>query len=51
MDAGEGLWRVFVEVKTPGLYKADTSAPAGTLTAVANAGIEDPREMNEVSAI
>jgi hypothetical protein len=49
-DAGKGLWRATVEVKTPGLYKAETSAPAGTLTAVANAGIEDPREMNEVTA-
>lgn len=49
-DAGKGLWRANVEVKTPGLYKAETPGPAGTLTAVANAGIEDPREMNEVTA-
>ena len=33
-----------------GLYKAETAATIGTLTAVANAGIEDPREMNEVTA-
>ncbi len=49
-DAGKGLWRANVEVKTPGLYKAETPGPSGTLTAVANAGIEDPREMNEVTA-
>ncbi|MGL4395851.1 MAG: hypothetical protein ACRCS9_04865 [Hyphomicrobium sp.] len=50
-----GLWQSTVDVKVPGLYKAETTA-AGTsgapqtLTAVANAGIEDPREMNEVTA-
>lgn len=48
--AGKGLWRASIEVKTPGLYKAETPGPSGTLTAVANAGIEDPREMNEVTA-
>ena len=48
--AGPGLWRSSVDVKIPGLYKAETAATIGTLTAVANAGIEDPREMNEVTA-
>ena len=48
--AGPGLWRSSVDVKIPGLYKAETAATFGTLTAVANAGIEDPREMNEVTA-
>ncbi len=48
--AGAGLWRSTIDVKIPGLYKAETAAPVGTLTAVANAGIEDPREMNEVTA-
>ena len=47
---GKGFWRTTVDVKIPGLYKAETQAPSGPLTAVANAGIEDPREMNEVTA-
>jgi hypothetical protein len=47
---GSGIWRATVDVKTPGLYKAETQALLGTLTAVANAGIEDPREMSEVTA-
>jgi hypothetical protein len=37
-------------VKIPGLYKAEMAGPQDTLTAVANAGIEDPREMSEVTA-
>jgi hypothetical protein len=48
--AGPGVWKSTVEVKLPGLYKAETQAVSGTLTAVANAGVEDPREMNEVTA-
>ena len=48
--AGPGLWRSTVDVKVPGLYKLQTPAPAGTLHAVANAGIEDAREMSEVTA-
>ncbi len=48
--AGSGLWQASVDVKIPGLYKAETPGPSGTLTAVANAGIEDPREMSEVTA-
>lgn len=51
--AGDGVWRTTVDVKTPGLYKLQTPAPAsqgGLLTAVANAGIEDAREMSEVTA-
>ena len=48
--AGSGVWRATVDVKIPGLYKAETAGPQGTLTAVANAGIEDPREMSEVTA-
>jgi hypothetical protein len=48
--AGSGVWRATVDVKIPGLYKAETEGPQGTLTAVANAGIEDPREMSEVTA-
>jgi hypothetical protein len=48
--AGSGMWQATVDVKIPGLYKAETLGPSGTLTAVANAGIEDPREMSEVTA-
>ena len=48
--AGSGIWRADVDVKIPGLYKAETPGPQGTLTAVANAGVEDPREMSEVTA-
>ncbi len=45
-----GVWRSAVDVKIPGLYKAETPASSGTLSAVANAGVEDPREMSEVTA-
>ena len=48
--AGAGLWRSTVDVKVPGLYKLQTQSPTGTLHAVANAGIEDAREMSEVTA-
>ncbi|KAB2914856.1 MAG: hypothetical protein F9K29_14055 [Hyphomicrobiaceae bacterium] len=48
--AGPGLWRATVDVKAPGLYKMQSQAPSGPLTAVAHAGIEDAREMSEVTA-
>jgi hypothetical protein len=48
--AESGIWRQSVDVKIPGLYKAETAGPDGTITAVANAGVEDPREMSEVVA-
>jgi hypothetical protein len=48
--AGPGLWRTTVDVKVPGLYKLQTQSPTGQLTAVAHAGIEDAREMSEVTA-
>jgi len=48
--AGNGIWRATVDVKIPGLYKAQTQAPEGELTAVAHAGIDDPIEMSEVTA-
>jgi len=48
--AGAGLWRTTLDVKTPGLYKMQTVSPSGTLTAVAHAGVDDPREMSEVTA-
>ncbi len=46
----EGKWKTTIDVNLPGLYKAQTPGPAGLLTAVAHAGNEDPREMNEVTA-
>mgnify|MGYP000918293468 CR=1 FL=1 len=45
-----GIWKKTIDVKTPGLYKAETRGPFGLITAVANAGVEDPREMSEVVA-
>ena len=45
-----GLWRGEVDVELPGLYKLETKATTGTLTAVAHAGATDPREMSEVTA-
>jgi len=48
--AGPGLWRSTVDVTVPGLYKLQTQSALGQLTAVAHAGIEDAREMNEVTA-
>jgi hypothetical protein len=49
-QAGPGLWRIVLDVKEPGLYKMQTEATTGPLTAVAHAGIADPREMSEVTA-
>ncbi len=48
--AGAGVWRSTVDVKVPGLYKLQTQSTLGQLTAVAHAGIEDAREMSEVTA-
>ena len=45
-----GVFRSTIDVKEPGLYKLQTASEAGTLTAVALAGVEDPREMSEVTA-
>jgi hypothetical protein len=49
-EAGPGIWRSTIDVKAPGLYKLQTKADTGNLTAVAIAGVEDPREMSEVTA-
>jgi hypothetical protein len=49
-EAGPGLWRSVIDVKEPGLYKLQTSSTTGDLTALAHAGVEDPREMSEVTA-
>lgn len=48
--AGPGLWRSTIDVREPGLYKMQTNSPTGMLTALAHAGVEDPREMSEVTA-
>ena len=48
--ASDGVWRSTVDVKVPGLYKLQTPGPNGELHAVAHAGIEDAREMSEVTA-
>jgi len=54
--AGAGLFKTSLDVKVPGLYKAQSTAgPTAAndktaLTAVAHAGAEDPREMSEVTA-
>jgi hypothetical protein len=48
--ASDGVWRSTVDVKVPGLYKLQTPGPNGDLHAVAHAGIEDAREMSEVTA-
>jgi hypothetical protein len=48
--AGPGAWRSTIDVRAPGLYKLQTQSPSGQLTAVAHAGIEDAREMSEVTA-
>jgi hypothetical protein len=48
--AGPGLWRTTVDAPLPGLYKMQTTGPNGPLSAVAHAGLEDAREMSEVTA-
>jgi hypothetical protein len=48
--AEPGLWRSVLDVKAPGLYKLQSDAPTGRLMAVAEVGVEDAREMNEVTA-
>jgi uncharacterized membrane protein len=51
--ASTGVWRTTIDVRQPGLYKMQTNGPAPdrrVLTAVAHAGLEDAREMNEVTA-
>ncbi|MFA5951455.1 MAG: hypothetical protein WC807_14340 [Hyphomicrobium sp.] len=49
-DQKPGVWKTSIDVKLPGLYKAETQGPTGVLTAVAHAGVDDPREMSEVVA-
>jgi hypothetical protein len=47
---GPGVWRATMKATQAGLYKFETKASTGKLTAVAHAGIADPREMSEVTA-
>jgi hypothetical protein len=49
-EAAPGRWQATMKVSQAGLYKFQTKSPNGELTAVANAGIADPREMSEVTA-
>ncbi|MGI9521145.1 MAG: hypothetical protein ACR2PG_05795 [Hyphomicrobiaceae bacterium] len=46
----DGLWRATLVAAQAGLYKFETEASTGNLTAIAHAGIADPREMSEVTA-
>ncbi|MEO0809539.1 MAG: hypothetical protein AAFW82_02660 [Pseudomonadota bacterium] len=46
----DGLWQSTMTASRAGVYKFETSAPTGRLTAIAHAGIADPREMSEVTA-
>ena len=46
----DGLWRATLTATTAGLYKFETGSRTGKLTAIAHAGIADPREMSEVTA-
>jgi hypothetical protein len=48
--AEPGVWRSTVDVAAPGLYKLETPSSLGPLAAVAHAGVEDAREMSEVTA-
>ena len=45
----DGLWQATMAASEAGVYKFETSAPTGRLTAIAHAGIADPREMSEVT--
>jgi hypothetical protein len=49
-QAAPGIWRSTIDVKLPGLYKAQTVDGTQILTAVAHAGTLDAREMSEVVA-
>ena len=46
----DGFWRATLNASQAGLYKFETEASTGKLTAIAHAGIADPREMSEVTA-
>lgn len=46
----DGLWRATISASQAGVYKFETNSSIGKLTAIAHAGIADPREMSEVHA-
>jgi hypothetical protein len=46
----DGVWRATLTAAQAGVYKFETKSPNGKLTAIAHAGIADPREMSEVTA-
>ncbi len=46
----DGLWRATITANQAGVYKFETQSDIGQLTAIAHAGIADPREMSEVHA-
>ena len=46
----DGLWRTTISASQAGVYKFETNSSIGKLTAIAHAGIADPREMSEVHA-
>ena len=46
----DGLWRTTFSATQAGVYKFETNSDIGKLTAIAHAGIADPREMSEVHA-
>lgn len=48
--ARDGLWRATLTANQAGLYKFETVSSNGKLTAIAHAGVADPREMSEVTA-
>lgn len=47
---GEGIWRADLTASEAGLHKFESQGPNGELSAVAIAGVADPREMSEVVA-
>lgn len=49
-EVGPGRWQATMKATQAGLYKFQTESSTGKLTAVAHAGIADPREMSEVTA-
>jgi len=49
-NSGPGRWTASLKASQPGLYKFESESETGKLTAVAHAGVADPREMSEVTA-
>ncbi len=48
--SSDGIWRATLTATERGLHKFETEGPNGKLTAVAIAGVADPREMSEVTS-